>query len=216
MKRFYQKSLQFIGLLLFIFLGLIACDNSVKIERSQPLPQDPLIEVYFNLNEAKGSDYRDPYRNIDRPGDNLEKIIINTINSAQSTIDIAVQEFRLPNIAKALVKQAEKGIKVRIILENNYHQSFTDFTSKMITEMTTREKQRYNQYFQFIDLNNDNKITQKELNQRDALSILNQSNIPIIDDTEDGSKGTGLMHHKFMVVDNKIIIVTSANFTLSG
>ncbi|ACB53762.1 conserved hypothetical protein [Crocosphaera subtropica ATCC 51142] len=216
MKRFYQKRLQFVGLLLFIFLGTIACDNSVKVERSQSLPQDPLIEVYFNLNQAQGANYRDPYRNIDRPGDNLEDIIINSINSAQSTIDIAVQEFRLPNIAQALVKQAKKGIKIRIILENNYHQSITDFTSEMITVMTRREKQRYDQYFQFIDINNDKQISSQELNQRDALTILNQGNVPIIDDTEDGSKGTGLMHHKFIIIDNKIVIVTSANFTLSG
>lgn len=216
MKRFYQKSLQFVGLLLFIFLVLVACNDSMKIERSQPLPQDPLIEVYFNLNQAKGSNYREPYRKIDRPGDNLEKIIINTINSAQSTIDIAVQEFRLPKIAKALVKQAQKGVKIRIILENNYNQSIDYFTPDIVTQMSTREKQRYKQYFKFIDINNDNKISHKEKLERDALSILHQGNIPIVDDTEDGSKGTGLMHHKFIVVDNEIIIVTSANFTLSG
>ena len=71
MKRFYQKSLQFVCLLLWVFLGLVACDNSLKNERSQPLTQDPFIEVYFNLNQAKGADYSDPYRNIERPGDNL-------------------------------------------------------------------------------------------------------------------------------------------------
>ncbi len=216
MKKFYQKSLQFVSLLLFVFWGLIACDDSLKIERSQPLPQDPFIEVYFNLNQAQGFNYRDPYRHIDRPGDNLETIIIDTINSAQSTIDIAVQEFQLPNIAKALVQQAEKGVKIRIILENIYHQSIKDVNSQMVREMDTRERQKYDQYFEFIDINNDNKISPNELNQRDALTILRQGNISIIDDTEDGSKGTGLMHHKFIIVDSEIIIVTSANFTLSG
>ncbi|WP_107668873.1 DUF655 domain-containing protein [Cyanothece sp. BG0011] len=216
MKRFYQKSLQFVGLLLFLFWGTIACHDDVKMKRWQPLAQDPLIEVYFNLNHAKSADYRDPYRNIDRPGDNLEQIIINSINSAQSTIDIAVQEFRLPNIAKALVKQAEKGVTVRVILENTYHQSLSDFTPERVNQMTIREKQRYDGYFQFIDLNNDNEISSEELNTRDALTILNQGNIPIIDDTEDGSKGTGLMHHKFVIIDGQIVIVTSANFTLSG
>ncbi|MDJ0598181.1 MAG: DUF655 domain-containing protein [Crocosphaera sp.] len=216
MKKFYQKSLQFVSLLLFVFWGLIACDDSLKIERSRPLPQDPFIEVYFNLNQAQGFNYRDPYRHIDRPGDNLETIIIDTINSAQSTIDIAVQEFQLPNIAKALVQQAEKGVKIRIILENIYHQSIKDVNSQMVREMDTRERQKYDQYFEFIDINNDNKISPNELNQRDALTILRQGNISIIDDTEDGSKGTGLMHHKFIIVDSEIIIVTSANFTLSG
>ncbi|MDJ0658046.1 MAG: DUF655 domain-containing protein [Crocosphaera sp.] len=216
MKRFYQKSFQFVGLLLWIVLGLIGCDDGTKIQRSQPLPQDPFIEVYFNLNQAKGANYRDPYRHIDRPGDNLEEIIINTINSAQSTIDIAVQEFRLPNIAKALVKQAEKGIKVRIILENTYNQSIAEINPEMVDQMSSREKQRYEQYFHFIDINDDSKLSSKELKERDIFTILNQANIPIIDDTEDGSKGTGLMHHKFIIVDGKVIIVSSANFTLSG
>ena len=127
MKRFYQKSLQFVSILLWVFLSLIACDDSLRIERSQPITQDPFIEVYFNLNQAKGADYSDPYRKINRPGDNLEDTIINGIRSAQSTIDIAVQEFRLPNIAKALVEQAKKGIKIRIILENDYNLSLDNF-----------------------------------------------------------------------------------------
>ncbi len=216
MKKFYQKIGCLIGLFLLTVWGLVACDDAVKIERSQALPQDPFIEVYFNLNQAKGANYRDPYRNIERPGDNLENIIINTINSAQSTINIAVQEFRLPNIAKALVKQAKKGIKVRIILENTYHQSIADFSPKIVRQMETREKQRYDQYFNFIDLNNDQELSSDELKERDIFTILDKANIPIIDDTEDGSKGTGLMHHKFIIVDGKVIIVSSANFTLSG
>ncbi|MEO0835219.1 MAG: phospholipase D-like domain-containing protein, partial [Cyanobacteria bacterium J06642_3] len=40
--------------------------------------------------------------------------------------------------------------------------------------------------------------------------------IPLIDDTADGSKGSGLMHHKFMVVDGQVVITGSANFTVSG
>ncbi|EAM50623.1 Phospholipase D/Transphosphatidylase [Crocosphaera watsonii WH 8501] len=216
MEKFYQKGWQFVGLLLWIFWGLVACDHSPEIQRSPPLPQDPLIKVYFNLNQAKGADYSDPYRNIDRPGDNLENIIINSINSAQSTIDIAVQEFRLPNIAKALVKQAEKGIEVRIILENTYNRTLTNVSSQIISNIEPRERQRYEQYINFIDLNNDQILSKKELEERDILTILNKDNISLIDDTEDGSKGTGLMHHKFIVIDKKFIIVSSANFTLSG
>ncbi|MEA5511415.1 DUF655 domain-containing protein [Crocosphaera sp. UHCC 0190] len=216
MKRFYQKTVLFILSFILGFWGLIACNPSLKIERPQPLPQDSLIQVYFNQNQAKGADYTDPYRQINRPGDNLEDILINTLNSAQSSVDMAVQEFRLPNLAKALVKQAKKGVKVRVILENSYNQSISQFTPEIVAQMEAREKQRYDQYFEFIDLDNNKLITDEELNKRDALTILNQGNIPIIDDTEDGSKGTGLMHHKFMIVDGKIVIISSANFTLSG
>ncbi|MDJ0509503.1 MAG: DUF655 domain-containing protein [Crocosphaera sp.] len=216
MQPFYQKIALFILLFCLVFCGLVACDESQKVKKLSPLPQDPFIQVYFNLNDAKGANYRDTYRQIDRPGDNLEDIIIDTINSAQSTVDIAVQEFRLPKIAKALVKQVQKGVKVRVILENNYNQSIKDFSSDIIASMPPIERQRYREYFQFIDINKDQILSDKESQERDALSILNQGNIAIIDDTEDGSKGTGLMHHKFIIIDNKTVILSSANFTLSG
>jgi phosphatidylserine/phosphatidylglycerophosphate/cardiolipin synthase-like enzyme len=40
--------------------------------------------------------------------------------------------------------------------------------------------------------------------------------VPLLDDTEDGSSGSGLMHHKFVVVDDRSVITGSANFTSSG
>ncbi|NES06155.1 MAG: hypothetical protein F6K22_27125, partial [Okeania sp. SIO2F4] len=42
-------------------------------------------------------------------------------------------------------------------------------------------------------------ISQDEINRRDALIILSNAGVPLIDDTADGSKGSGLMHHKFLV-----------------
>lgn len=49
----------------------------------------------------------------------------------------------------------------------------------------------------------------------DAIRILREAGMPIIDDTEDGSMGSGLMHHKFMVVDSKYVFSGSGNFTWS-
>jgi phosphatidylserine/phosphatidylglycerophosphate/cardiolipin synthase-like enzyme len=70
--------------------------------------------------------------------------------------------------------------------------------------------------FTFVDLNGDGEISKSELAQRDAVYILNQSDIVVIDDTAGDSFGSALMHHKFIVIDDKKTIVTTANFTMSG
>lgn len=206
-----------LGLTLLLALGLDACvktsSESVLKPRLEPLPQDPLIQVYFNHSEA--SVYTEPYRHISRFGDDLEQIIIDTITQSTSTIDVAVQEFRLPNIAQALVERHQAGVQVRVILENNYRRPWSQFTLAEIQQLPEPEQARYQEFILLADLNQDGKISPEESLQRDALIILEKAGIPIIDDTEDGSKGTGLMHHKFIVVDKKTLILTSANLTTS-
>lgn len=215
-RQLVKISLQ-ISLTLLLTLGLDACvktsSESILKPRLESLPQDPLIAVYFNHSEA--SVYTEPYRNISRFGDNLEQIIIDSINQSTSTIDVAVQEFRLPNIAQALVERHQAGVQVRVILENNYRRPWGQFTLTEIQQLPEQEQNRYQEFILLADLNQDGKISPEESQQRDALIILEKAGIPIIDDTENGSKGTGLMHHKFMVVDKKTLIVTSANWTTS-
>ena len=195
-------------------LLLNACQSDSIVQ--ELLPQDPSLEVYFNHREVSGITYSDPYRKIERSGDNLEAVIIEAINNANSNIDIAVQELQLSEIALALAKRHQKGIKVRVILENQYSRSLSDFSNQEIANFTSRERDRYEQYLQLVDVNRDGDLSQQELKSRDALVILRNAKIPIIGDTEDGSKGSGLMHHKFMVIDGQIVITGSANFTLSG
>ncbi|MEL6604339.1 MAG: phospholipase D-like domain-containing protein [Cyanobacteria bacterium J06614_10] len=141
-----------------------------------PLPQDPHLQVFFNQSEA--SVYADPYRQVNRHGDDLEQVIITAINQAEQSVDVAVQALNLPAIARALVDSTQRGVQVRLILENQY--------------------------------------AQPEAEQAEALQILNASTLPKLDDTADGSKGSGLMHHKFLVIDRRWVITGSANFTLSG
>ena len=81
--------------------------------------------------------------------------------------------------------------------------------------MEKREQEHYQEFRKFVDINKDGKISTEEINQRDALIILRNAKIPWIDDTADGSKGSSLMHHKFVIIDQRITIATSANFTLS-
>ncbi|HIK04740.1 MAG TPA: DUF655 domain-containing protein [Trichormus sp. M33_DOE_039] len=199
---------------LLLLLAIAACERVQSHNTRLPaLPQDPFVKVYFNQSES--TEYREPYRQQTRLGDNLERQIIDTISQAKSTIDIAVQELRLPGIAQALSDQQKAGVKVRVILENNYSRSWSSLTVEEVKKLTPREKDRYQEYFKFIDQNQDNQLSPEEIKQRDALIILQTAKIPWIDDQADGSSGSNLMHHKFIVVDNRIVIVTSANFTLS-
>lgn len=49
-----------------------------------------------------------------------------------------------------------------------------------------------------------------------AQNLLNQGNVPWIDDTENGSAGSKIQHNKFIIVDGKKVLSGSTNFTQSG
>jgi len=202
------------GLIFVLTLTLAACQQvQSQSPRPTPLPQDPFIQVYFNHSQS--STYTEPYRLQTRPGDNLEQQIIEAIASAQSTVDVAVQELKLPKIAQALVERQKAGVKVRVILENTYSRPWSSFTAEEIAKLSPRERDRYNEFKQLVDRNGDHQLSPDEINQGDALVMLRNAGIPMIDDTADGSAGSNLMHHKFVIVDHRHLIVTSANFTTS-
>ncbi|OUL28079.1 phospholipase D-like domain-containing protein [Nostoc sp. 106C] len=198
----------------FLIFTIAACQKVQSYnKRPAPLPQDPFIQVYFNHSES--SEFREPYRQQTRLGNNLEQQIVNAISQAKSTVDVAVQELRLPQVAQALADRKNAGVKVRLILENNYSRPWSNLTSDEVNKLEKREHERYNEFRKFVDLNQDNKLSSEEINQRDALAIVQNAKVPWIDDRADGSAGSSLMHHKFVIVDHRIVIVTSANFTLS-
>jgi phosphatidylserine/phosphatidylglycerophosphate/cardiolipin synthase-like enzyme len=185
-----------------------------RTDASLPLlPQDDSIQVYFNHDRAV--EFTEPYRPQTRKGADLAAKLIAAIDSAQSQIDVAVQEFQLPNIAQALAAKSQAGIKVRVILEHKYSRPLSELTATEIAGLTTRESEHYQQFQKLVDIDGNGTLSQSEINQRDAIAILRNAQIPILDDTADGSKGSGLMHHKFMVVDGDRVIVTSANWTMS-
>ncbi|MBY0516862.1 MAG: hypothetical protein K2P81_08145 [Bacteriovoracaceae bacterium] len=172
------------------------------------------IRSYFN-NRATTS-YVDPLRNIKKSGDNLEEVILAEMDKAKKSIYIAVQEIRLPAIAKKLVEKQKAGLDVRIVIENTYnHNVMAQPDLPQGGEPETHESTRYKDLVVLVDMNGDGKVTRAEMAERDAIFILQQGKVPLIDDTEDGSSGSGLMHHKFIVIDGKTVVLSSANFTPS-
>ncbi len=202
-----------IGLLLFVGVSS-QFHSEATLPTLDPLPQDPYIRAYFNQNQA--ATYTDPYRNITRHGDNLEQVVIDAIATAQSSIDIAVHEFSLPGIAHALSQQKAAGVEIRVVVENTYSTPMAKRGNPAaIAQLDEHYEAKANDLYAFIDVNQDGVLNDGELRDRDALTILAEASIPLIDDTADGSKGSGLMHHKFMVIDGRTVVTGSANWTLS-
>jgi phosphatidylserine/phosphatidylglycerophosphate/cardiolipin synthase-like enzyme len=181
--------------------------------RIAPLPQAESIQVYFNHDRSV--EFTEPYRQKTRLGTDLAAKLITAIDLAQSQIDVAVQEFQLPNIAQALAARSQAGVKVRIILEHNYSRPLSELTAAEIEQLTPREQEHYQEFQKLVDIDRNGTLSPAEINQRDAQIVLRNAGITILDDTADGSSGSGLMHHKFMVVDRHQVIVTSANWTMS-
>lgn len=178
-----------------------------------PLPQDPFIQVYFN--QSQSASYTDPYRQQARSGDDLEQVIIEAIRSAKSSVDVAVQELNLPQIAQALVEQKQAGVRVRVVLENNYSRPMSGLSATEVAQLDDRARRKYEEFVQLVDRDGNGQLSQAEVNQGDALVMLRNAQIPFLDDTADGSKGSGLMHHKFVLIDDTTLVTGSANFTLS-
>lgn len=181
---------------------------------SGPVFANPDISVYFNQLESET--YTDPYRNITRPGQDLEAVIVEEILNAKESVQVAVQELRLPRIAQALAKKKKEGLKVQVVLENNYNNTLLTMGDSDEDESNQHEASRFVDLFAFIDMNENNRIEPSEMLKRDAVHILKLNDISIKDDTYDGSMGSGLMHHKFVIIDSETVLVSTANFTLSG
>lgn len=206
-----KRSFCYIFLLIF---ATVACQRVQSYNlRPTSIPQDTFVQVYFN--HSQDAEYKEPYRQKTRLGDDLEKQIVAAISQAKSTVDVAVQELRLPKVAQALIDRHKAGVKVRVILENTYSRPWSSLTTAEISKLGKRKRERYQEFRQFVDINQDNQLSPEEINQRDGLAMLKNAQISWLDDTADGSQGSSLMHHKFVIVDNHTVIITSANFTLS-
>src|SRR3546814_13749202 len=52
--------------------------------------------------------------------DDLEAAIVGFIDEAKETLDVAVQEIESRPIAEALVRARQRGVRIRLVLEQDY------------------------------------------------------------------------------------------------
>ena len=175
----------------------------------QAMPEQ--IDVVFNHNAR--ARYRSPLTGEWRNGDDMEAWLIEAIDGATEEVLVAVKELSLPKIAQALIAAQQRGIRVAVVLENNYSQAWNE---QRPSRLNQRERQRWHQLNRLADSDRNGTTTADEALQGDAVALLQAANIPLIDETEDGSSGSGLMHHKFLVIDQTTVITGSANLTSSG
>ena len=162
-----------------------------------PRPEAKGMAVHFN--QRRGHSYISPLSGQRREGENLEQVLIEAIGSARHEILVAVQELTLPAVAEALIAKHRAGVKVQVVLEHQYREPWSLLHP---AGLEPHAKQRLRRL--------------KRLGWADAVLLMDRAGVPLIDDTADGSKGSGLMHHKFMVIDRERVITGSANITSSG
>ena len=198
-------------------IGLISllqsCSSAGQLV-GQPPPDLPLPEgITVAFNHRADRHYTSPISGQRRSGDNLEALLLAAIDAARSEVLVAVQELSLPAVAQALAEQHRRGLRVQVVLENSYSQPWSLLHD---AELNPHLRKRRQQLLALADRNGDGQLSAAEQQAGDAVAILQRAGVPLLDDTADGSKGSGLMHSKYLVIDRQRVITGSANFTPSG
>ena len=193
-------------------LALAGCSQAGRIIGQPPeeLPLPPGFAVAFN--HRADHHYRSPISQQERAGDDLEAMLLAAIDSARNEVLVAVQELTLPRVAEALVARHKQGLRVRVVLENTYS---SPWSQEHAADLSPHLRLRRQQLMALADRDHNGRLSPQEIIRGDAVAILQRGAVPLLDDSEDGSAGSGLMHSKFLVVDRRLVVSGSANFTPS-
>lgn len=119
--------------------------------------------------------------------DDLRQVIVDFIDGAQRSLDIAIQEVDDIPIAEAIIRAKERNVRIRIVLEQDY----------------LKERRRLNNPF----ANSNRGLEPNRL----IFAAFLRSNIDVRADYN-----SGIFHQKFIVRDRKSLLTGSTNFTTTG
>ena len=80
---------------------------------------------------------------------------------------VAVQELSLPRIAQALITAQQRGIRVAVMMGNNYGQAWSE---QRPSRLNPRERQRWHQLNRMADSDRDGTTTANEAVLGDAIA----------------------------------------------
>lgn len=143
-------------LFLFVFLFFFSCSFQQERTSYKAAPTSEKFSIYSYFSPKGG----------------CTSAIIREIKNASSSIDAAIFSFTSKKLAKALISAHNRGVKVRVIIDQG----------------TAKSK-------------------------RCVAPILRRAGISVR--FKRGSGG-GLMHNKFAVIDEKVVITGSFNWTVSA
>lgn len=135
--------------------------------------------------------------NLANGNENLEQRVIDVINAAKQSVDLTSYELNSLNIVVALCKAHERGVRVRIIFDD-------DAAPKNNSELW--------------------KTARQLLEKRYKVPIMSDAGWPWVQTKTNFYKGhRAQMHHKFLIADylspdstDDIVITGSYNFTITG
>ena len=121
------------------------------------LPLQPGFALGFNHRD--GSHYQSPLTGHWRNGDDLEQLIVDAIEGADTSLLVAAQELSLPSLARQLIVAHRRGVEVKLVLENSYS---TPWSDQQPSHLPKHQQHRWHQLQHLADADGDGITTAEE------------------------------------------------------
>ena len=137
-----------------------------------------LLQVSFASGETEA---------VFSPERSIKEVLLKEVDSTASTIDLAVREITFPEMAQALLKAKERGVKVRVISDSKQAKMKSSRITTLIQQgipvkvLRGRDYGVMNHRFAIFD---DKKVVTGSFDWSEASEKWNYENIVIIRDSE--------------------------------